>query len=232
MEYMSKSDNKISVALDGPAGAGKSTLAKRAAKHFGLIYVDTGALYRCIGLYAFRRGVDSKDSESVTELLPDIKLDIKYDDTGTQKMILCGEDVTEDIRQPQISTYASDVSAMPPVRSFLLFMQQDMATRYSVVMDGRDIGTVVLPNAGLKVFITADAQVRSKRRFIELSEKGIKTTHDEVHSDMCTRDKNDSEREIAPLKMASDAVLLDTTELNLDQSFDALCELISERFGI
>ncbi|MCL2627212.1 MAG: (d)CMP kinase [Oscillospiraceae bacterium] len=224
--------DKITVALDGPAGAGKSTLAKRAAKFFNLMYVDTGAMYRCIGLYAKQNAVASKDEDGVKALLPSIKLDMKYDENGTQRMILNGDDVTEQIRQPEISTYASDVSAMPDVRSFLLFMQQDMAQRYDVIMDGRDIGTVVLPNAGLKIFITADAMARAKRRFIELEEKGVATTLDEVYNEMCQRDKNDSERAIAPLRQADDALLLDTTELDLEQSFKALCTLISERFQI
>jgi len=224
-----RQDN-ISIALDGPAGAGKSTLAKRAAKHFNFIYVDTGAMYRCIGLYVFRSKVGSKDEKAITGLLPEIKLDIKYDESGAQRMILCGEDVTDEIRLPQISAYASDVSAFPPVRTFLLSMQRDMAERYDVIMDGRDIGTVVLPNAGLKIFITADDKARAKRRYDELLEKGIDTTLEEVYNEMCQRDKNDSERAIAPLKMADDAVLLDTTNLNLEQSFETLCRIISERF--
>ena len=221
-----------SVALDGPAGAGKSTLAKRAALRFNLIYVDTGALYRCIGLFALRRGVASSDEENVTGLLPEIKLEMKYDETGTQRMIMCGEDVTEAIRQPEVSTYASDVSAMPPVREFLFSMQLEMAERYNVIMDGRDIGTVVLPNAGLKVFITAELSARAKRRYLELSEKGIDVTLEKVEAEMKMRDKNDSERAIAPLKQADDAVLLDTTALDFEQSFDALCELIAGRFGL
>jgi len=227
-----KLPQRISIALDGPAGAGKSTLAKRAAKHFNLMYVDTGALYRCIGLFTFRADVDSKDEAAVTKLLPQIVLDMSYDESGLQRMILGGEDVTEEIRLPQISSFASDVSAMPPVRSFLLSMQRDMAERYDVIMDGRDIGTVVLPNAGLKIFITADDTARAKRRYDELIQKGIKTTLEDVHSEMCIRDKNDSERKTAPLKMADGAVLLDTTLLDFEQSFNALCKLISERFHI
>jgi len=222
----------ISIALDGPAGAGKSTLAKRAAKHFNLIYVDTGAMYRCIGLYVLRQNVGSKDEKSIESLLPDIKLDIIYDLSGTQRMILNEKDVTDEIRLPEISTYASDVSAFPSVRVFLLSMQRDMAERYNVIMDGRDIGTVVLPNAGLKIFITADADARSKRRYDELVEKGITVTLEKVHSEMCIRDKNDSERTVAPLKMADDALLLDTTKLDLQQSFEALCKIISERFRL
>ena len=215
-----------SIALDGPAGAGKSTLAKKLAKHFGLIYVDTGALYRCIGLFAYRNNVASKDREGVTALLPQISIEMKYDGTGIQRMLLCGEDVTDAIRMPVISTYASDVSAMPEVRDYLLSMQRDMAEKYDVIMDGRDIGTVVLPNAGLKIFMTADAEVRAKRRYLELVEKGVNTTIEEVLNEMVSRDKNDSEREIAPLKAADDAIILDTTDLDFDKSFIALCKLI------
>ena len=222
---------KRSIALDGPAGAGKSTLAKKTAEHFGLIYVDTGALYRCIGLFVFRRNLSSNDIKSVTDLLPEIKLDMMYDETGVQRMFLCGEDVTDAIRLPEISAYASDVSAMPVVRSFLLKMQRDMAIKYDVIMDGRDIGTVVLPDAGLKIFITADADARAKRRFLELEAKGIDSTFEDVKSAMQIRDKNDSERETAPLKPAGDAVILDTTELDLEDSFAAICKLVSGRFG-
>jgi len=223
-------ENK-SIALDGPAGAGKSTLAKRTAEHFGLIYVDTGALYRCIGLFAYRNNIESRDKSGVIGLLPKISLEMNYDSFGVQRMILNGEDVTDVIRKPEISTYASDVSAMPEVRDFLLKMQRDMAVKYDVLMDGRDIGTVVLPNAGLKVFITADAKVRANRRYIELKEKGIETTFDEVMEAMVIRDKNDSERETAPLKPADDSVLLDTTNMNLDESFVALCDIVNGRFG-
>ena len=221
-----------SVALDGPAGSGKSTLARRTAKHFGFIYVDTGALYRSIGLFAFRNSVASKDRDGVIALLPKIKLEMKYDDSGVQRMILCGDDVTDDIRLPEISTYASDVSAMPEVRAFLLSMQRDMAVKYDVIMDGRDIGTVVLPNAGLKIFITADAEARAKRRYLELIASGVQTTLEEVADAMTVRDRNDSQREAAPLKAADDAVLLDTTNLDLEESFAAICDLISGRFGL
>jgi len=221
-----------SVALDGPAGAGKSTLAKRTAEHFGLIYVDTGALYRCVGLFAFRNNITSTDKDGVVSLLPEIMLEMKYDDAGLQRMILCGEDVTTAIRMPEISKYASDVSAMSEVRDFLLSMQRNMAAKYDVIMDGRDIGTVVLPDAGLKIFITADADARAKRRFSELSEAGVETTLEEVVEAMSARDKNDSQRETAPLKAADDAVLLDTTYLDLDESFEAICDLVSRRFNI
>jgi len=224
--------NNISIALDGPSGAGKSTLAKKTAGHFGFIYVDTGALYRCIGLFALRNNVASKDRENVIKLLPKIKLDMEYDEAGVQRMYLCGEDVTDAIRMPEISAYASDVSAMPEVREFLLKMQRDMADKYNVIMDGRDIGTVVLPDAGLKIFITADADARANRRYLELVAKGVATTFEEVKNAMILRDKNDSERESSPLKAAEDAVILDTTELTFDESFKEICKLISGRFNI
>ena len=222
---------KRSVALDGPSGAGKSTLAKMVAENFGLIYVDTGALYRCIGLFAFRNNVTSTDRKGVSALLPKIKLVMKYDESGVQRMLLCGEDVTEAIRAPEISKYASDVSAMPEVRSFLLTMQRDMAVNYDVIMDGRDIGTVVLPEAGLKIFLTATVEARANRRYLELMGKGVETTLKDVKNAMISRDKNDSEREMAPLKAAQDAIILDTTDLDLNDSFAAVCSLVSGRFG-
>ena len=224
--------NYKSVALDGPSGAGKSTLARKTSKHFGFIYVDTGALYRCIGLFAFRNNVASKDKDGVVSLLPKIRLEMEYDGSGIQRMFLNSEDVTDAIRMPEISTYASDVSAMPEVRGFLLKMQRDMAEKYDVIMDGRDIGTVVLPDAGLKIFITADADARANRRYLELKEKGVETSFEDVKEAMITRDKNDSERDAAPLKAADDAVVLDTTDLNFEESFNAICELVSGRFGL
>jgi len=217
---------KISIALDGPAGAGKSTLAKKTAEHFGIIYVDTGALYRCVGLFAYRNNVDSKDRESVCALLPKITIEMKYDDSGIQRMIMCGEDVTDDIRIPVISSYASDVSAISEVRDFLLSTQRDMAVKYSVLMDGRDIGTVVLPNADLKIFITAAVDARANRRYLELVSRGVNTTFEDVRADMIIRDKNDTERDVAPLKAADDAVILDTTNLDFNESFLAICELV------
>ena len=218
-----------SIALDGPSAAGKSTLARKAAARFGLIYVDTGALYRCIGLHVLRKGVGSKDEAAVSKLLHEIEIDMHYDRDGIQRMKLCGEDVTDEIRAPDVSRYASDVSAMPPVRAFLLEKQRDIAKKHDVIMDGRDIGTVVLPDAGLKVFITANNDARAKRRFLELQAKNIETTLDEVSHDMIVRDRNDSQRAAAPLKSADDAVMLDTTDMDLDESFEALCALISKK---
>lgn len=221
-----------SVAIDGPSGAGKSSIARFAAKKLGFIYVDTGAIYRAVGLFAKMNGVASKDLNGVEALLPRIKIDIEYDDTSLQHMILNGEDVSDKIRTPEISIYASDVSAMPPVRAFLLGMQRDLALRYDVIMDGRDIGTVVLPDASVKIFLTASSEARAKRRFLELQAKGDKSTYDEVLADMRYRDKNDSSREIAPLKPAEDSITLDTTELSLDESIAKVLNIITERLKI
>ena len=221
-----------SIAIDGPSGAGKSTLARLTAKNYGLIYVDTGALYRSVGLFVLRRGVGSKDAESVGRLLPEIRVDMRYDADGLQRMYLGGEDVTGEIRLPQASIYASDVSAMPPVRAFLLATQREMAQKYDVVMDGRDIGTVVLPNAGLKLFLTARPEVRARRRFQELREKNIETSYEDVLRDIVYRDKNDSERAAAPLLAAPDAVLIDTSELDLEQCLKTISALAEARLGL
>jgi cytidylate kinase len=223
---------KKSIAIDGPCGAGKSTLAKMTAKKYGLIYVDTGALYRTVGLHALRHGVGSKDEEKVTALLPRIDIGMRYDAEGVQRMILNGEDVTGEIRSPEASIYASDVSAMKPVRAFLLSMQKEMAEKYDVVMDGRDIGTVVLPDAGLKIFLTAKPEVRAERRLGELREKRVETTYEDVLRDIHYRDKNDSERSAAPLKAAGDAVVLDTTVLTLEECLEAVSSLASEKLGL
>ena len=220
-----------SIALDGPVGAGKSTLARRVAKHFGIIHVDTGALYRCVALFALKNSICYDDDTSIKNLLPKIKIEMKYDNDNNQRMLLNGEDVTDEIRLPEVSMGASTVSAMPAVRDFLLDTQQNMAKKYDVVMDGRDIGTVVLPNAGLKVFLHATPEIRAKRRYNELLEKNIETTYEEVLKDLNTRDKNDSEREVAPLKAADDAVKLDTSDLNFEESVEALCKLVAGRFA-
>ena len=220
-----------SIAIDGPSGAGKSTLARRAAQKFGFIYVDTGAIYRTVGLAAQLAGVDSKDEPGVAALLPGLDIDLRYDAAGVQRMYLNGRDVSRDIRTPQSSIYASDVSAMPPVRAFLLDMQRDMARRHDVIMDGRDIGTVVLPDADLKIFLTASPETRGRRRFAELKEKGQDISLEEVLRDMAERDKNDSMRAAAPLRAAEDAVLVDTSELTLAESIDAVAELVQRRLG-
>lgn len=221
-----------SIAIDGPSGAGKSTLARLTAKKFGLIYVDTGALYRSVGLYALENNVSSKDETAVTKLLPEINIEMRYDNDGLQRMILNGEDVTEKIRTPQASIYASDVSAMVPVRAFLLSMQREMAHKYDVIMDGRDIGTVVLPNAGLKIFLTALPEERARRRFKELMEKNVDTSYDDVLRDIMYRDKNDSERSAAPLKAAPDAVLVDSTGKDLDECLKIIGAFAEEKFGL
>ena len=225
-------EKHISVAIDGPSGAGKSTIARRAAREFGFIYVDTGAIYRTVGLAAQRAGAQSHDEEAVKALLPGLRIDIAYDGEGAQRMLLGGEDVSAEIRTPKSSIYASDVSAMLSVRAFLLEMQRDMAARHDVIMDGRDIGTVVLPDAGLKIFLTASAEARARRRLLELEAKGVKTSFDEVLRDIEYRDKQDSGRAAAPLKRAADAVELDTTALDFEQSFQAVAALIRGRFSL
>ena len=219
-----------SVAIDGPSGAGKSTIAKAAAKRFGFIYVDTGAIYRTVGLAACRAGVSLDDIRGVTALLPGLSIRFDYGPDGTQRMYLNGEDVTGLIRTPEISLYASAVSALPEVRAFLLDMQRDMARTMSVVMDGRDIGTVVLPDAGLKIFLTASVEERAQRRLAELREKGDPSTYEEVLNDMELRDRNDATRAAAPLKAADDAILVDTSALTLEESVDRICSLIEDRF--
>ncbi len=217
---------KISVAIDGPSGAGKSTVAKALAKQFSLVYVDTGAIYRTVGLAAQQAEVASKDAPAVIALLPGLEIDIAYDSTGTQRMLLNGADVSEEIRTPKSSIYASDVSAIPEVRAFLMDMQRSMAEKYSVVMDGRDIGTVVLPDADVKVFLTASAEERARRRWLELQDRGSEASFEEVLRDIEYRDRQDSSRAAAPLKAAEDAVRIDTSKLSFDESVEAVAALI------
>ena len=220
--------NKFSVAIDGPAGAGKSTIAKAAAQKLCFVYVDTGAIYRTVGLAAKRHGYAADDHENVVAMLPSLVIDMRYVD-GVQKMFLNDEDVSEAIRTPEASHYASNVAAMPEVRTYLMDMQRDMAKRYDVLMDGRDIGTVVLPNANLKIFLTASAEERARRRFAQLQEKGTIQPYEEVLAEIIERDKRDSERETAPLKQADDAILLDTSDLTQEQSIQAVIDLIQGR---
>lgn len=220
----------FSVAIDGPSGAGKSTLAKCIASRFGFIYVDTGAIYRTVGLATFRAGVDPHDEKGVEALLPTIEIELCHDSAGGQRMLLGGEDVSDAIRMPEISIYASDVSAMPAVRAFLLDMQRDLALRHNVIMDGRDIGTVVLPDAQLKIFLTAGAQERAKRRLKELEEKGVETTFEQVLADIEYRDSNDSSRSAAPLKPAEDSVAINNSG-SIEDSIARISALISERYG-
>ena len=218
----------ISVAIDGPSGAGKSTIARAAAKRFGFLYVDTGAIYRTVAHAVHLAGKSCTDKEAVRALLPTISVSMGYDENGVQRMLLNGEDVSEAIRLPENSIRTSQVSAMPEVRAFLMDMQRDQAKRFNVVMDGRDIGTVVLPNASLKIFLTASAECRAERRWRELTEKGVETTFDEVLRDIEKRDWNDTHRDTAPLRKAPDAVLVDTSGLTLEESIDAVCDLIRE----
>ena len=220
---------KLSVAIDGPSGAGKSTVARALARQFHLIYVDTGAIYRTVGLAAQRADVSSKDTDAVVALLPGLRIDIRYDSEGAQRMLLNGEDVSTEIRTPRSSIYASDVSAIPAVRAFLMDMQRSMAERYSVVMDGRDIGTVVLPNADIKVFLTASAEERARRRYLELKAKGSQDSYAEVLRDIEYRDLQDSTRAAAPLKPAADAVFIDSSRLTFEESVEAISKLIRER---
>ncbi len=218
-----------SIAIDGPSAAGKSSLAKRCAAAFGFIYVDTGAIYRTVGLAALQNDIDRKDTGEIEKLLPTLSVEIAYNDKGEQRMILNGSDVSHEIRLPEISICASDVSSLPSVRKYLLDMQRSFAEKYNVIMDGRDIGTVVLPNADLKVFLTASAEARAMRRWKELQEKGIVSDFDDVLKDIQYRDHQDSSRASAPLKQAEDAILLDTTDLTFDESFAALSQIIIEK---
>ena len=217
------------VAIDGPSGAGKSTLARALAKELGFVYVDTGAIYRSVGYYAYQRGIDPADGAAVEALLPEIQLEMVYREDGLQHMILNGEDVTKEIRLPEISMYASRVSAIPAVRAFLMAMQRDMARTHSVIMDGRDIGTVVLPQADVKLFLTASAEDRARRRCLELEERGTPEPYEKLLEEMQERDRNDASRSAAPLRPAEDAVILDTTGNTFQQSFDLLLQTIKER---
>lgn len=217
----------ISVAIDGPSGAGKSSLAKRLAADLGYVYVDTGAMYRSIGLYAVRQGVDLHDADVVAALLPGIQLDIRLVE-GVQHVYLNGEDVSEAIRAEEIGMAASAVSAHPQVRAFLLDTQRGLAANQNVLMDGRDIGTVVLPQATVKIFLTASAEARAQRRCKELQEKGQPAELETVLADIRQRDYQDTHREVAPLKQADDAILVDTSDIDFDQSFAVLKRTILE----
>ncbi|MBE6945094.1 MAG: (d)CMP kinase [Ruminococcaceae bacterium] len=218
-----------SIAIDGPAGAGKSTIAKRVASELGFVYVDTGAIYRTVGYHMDLMGIGPKDRDGIERLLDDVNLELCYGEDGLQHMILNGHDVTDEIRTPAMSRIASTISAQPCVREFLLDMQRDLARKNNVIMDGRDIGTVVLPCADVKIFLTASPEVRATRRLKDLERKGEKTTHKAVLADIIQRDHQDSTRAIAPLKQAEDAILLDTSELNLEQAIQAVIALVRQR---
>lgn len=217
-----------SVALDGPSGAGKSTIAKRIAKKRDIVYVDTGAMYRAIGLYMLRSSIDTKDVQTVTENLCNVNITLGYED-GTQKIYLNGEDVSRAIRQNEVSMAASNVSAIQAVRTFLLETQRSLAKKQSVIMDGRDIGTVVLPDAEVKIFITADTKVRAERRYKELIEKGQNVDFDTIVKEIEERDYQDSHRRAAPLKLAEGGIMLDTSALGFEESVEAVNEIIEKR---
>ena len=217
---------QYAVAIDGPSGAGKSTLARAAAERLGILYVDTGAIYRTIGLYVQRRGIDPKDTAAVLAALPDIRIGMDHDADGMQRMLLNGEDVTANIRLPEISMYASAVSAIQGVRDFLMEMQRSLARERSVIMDGRDIGTVVLPDADVKIFLYADVEVRAKRRELELRQRGTPKPYEEVLREMEERDYNDTHRAAAPLRAADDAIMVDTSSMDFDASLALLLDVI------
>ena len=217
----------IRIAIDGPGGAGKSSVAKAVSKALGIIYVDTGALYRNIGLYMLRNGIPTSDAAAVTEALKNITLELKFVD-GKQIILLCGEDMGDAIRTPEVSMAASAVSAIGAVREYLLEMQKRTARENSVIMDGRDIGTVIIPDAEIKIFLTASAEARAKRRFDELTAKGVNTTYDDVYREMVERDKNDSTRDIAPCVKADDAILLDNSDMTAEETVSAVVDIVAE----
>jgi cytidylate kinase len=221
----------IRIAIDGPSGAGKSTLAQAAAAALGCIYVDTGAIYRTIGLHIWKCGADPANTEAVAAELPRLQVELRYENSR-QRMFLNGRDVTEEIRLPEVSQHTSSVSAIPAVRSYLLEMQRELARTHSVVMDGRDIGTVVLPDAEVKIFLTASAQARAHRRMLELERRGTPQPYEEVLREIEERDWRDTHRSAAPLQQAADAVLLDTTTLNFQESLDALLKIVQERGNV
>ncbi len=220
----------IQIAIDGPSGAGKSSLARRLAKELGYLYVDTGAMYRAIGLYMLRAGVDTSDAAAVLPRLGEVRLELKYLD-GTQHVFLNGEDVSEEIRREEVSMAASSVSAHQGVRDFLTETQRSIAQRNNVLMDGRDIGTIILPNAQIKIFLTASAEERARRRTRELREKGQPAEYEEVLADIRRRDYNDSHRAAAPLRQAKDAVLVDTSDDDFEAAYQKLYRLIQGRLG-
>ena len=219
------------VALDGPAGAGKSSIAKRAAKALGFIYVDTGALYRTIGLAATRAQVEPVDSLQLDKLLEEIKVELTFSKDTGQIVLLNGEDVSDEIRTPEASMMASKISAVPKVRAYLLDLQRNMAKENNVIMDGRDIGTVVLPDAQVKIFLTASPEARAGRRYKELIEKGMSVKYEDILSDVIERDYNDTHRDVAPLKPAEDSITVDTTELDFEQSVEAILDVIQNRIN-
>ena len=222
----------ISIAIDGPAGAGKSTIAKRLAKELGYYYVDTGAIYRTVAYFMDLLGIAPKDVDGVSRYIDELTIEIEYDEEGQQHMIMNGMDVSDDIRTPDISQKSSLISAHAVVRDMLLDMQRDVAKKHNVIMDGRDIGTVVLPRANVKIFLTASAEVRAQRRFAELQAKGSKDTFEKVLAEIKQRDHQDSTREIAPLKQAKDAVLVDTSGMDVDAVVAHIRALVAQKVGV
>ena len=220
----------IRIAIDGPGGAGKTTLSKGIAKKLGIVYVDTGAMYRTVGLYVRDRGYSWEDTAAVIALLPEIHIEVRFED-GVQNIYLNGVNPGDRIRQPEISMYASGVSKIPEVRAFLLETQKDIARKNSVIMDGRDIGTVILPDADLKLFMTASPETRAKRRYLELLEKGQQVTFEQVMEEMMARDAQDAGREIAPAIPAEDAIMYDNSGLTFEESLEALYTFICEKLG-
>ena len=223
---------KISIAIDGPAGAGKSTIAKRLAAELGYHYVDTGAIYRTVAYFMDLLGVSPKDVDGVERYIDELTIEIEYDEDGKQHMIMNGMDVTDDIRTQDISQKASLVSAHAVVREVLLDMQRDMAKNYDVIMDGRDIGTVVLPKASVKIFLTATPEVRAQRRCDELIAKGQKAKYDTILKEIKQRDYQDTHREIAPLKLARDSIKVDTSDMDIDQVVAHIRNIIREKIGV
>ena len=217
----------LNVAIDGPAGAGKSTVAREVAARHGILYLDTGALYRAIGLFALEKGADTRDEAAIEALLPEIEVSLRFEE-GEQHILLCGRDVSDEIRTPDVSMAASDVSAIPAVREFLLALQRDIASENDCVMDGRDIGTVILPDADIKIYLTASAEERARRRVAQLAEKGIEADYSAIVEDIKRRDENDSTREISPLKPAPDAVVVDSTDMTFEQVVSYISGMIGE----
>ena len=221
----------IQIAIDGPGGAGKSTVAKGVAAKLGIVYVDTGALYRTVGYYVREQGIDPHDRAAVAACLPRITIEVKYEN-GVQRVYLNGEDLGDAIRTPEMSMYASAVSAIGEVREFLLETQKDIARKNSVIMDGRDIGTVILPDADVKIFMTASAECRARRRYNELLAKGVEVRYEDVLNEMNERDKNDSTREIAPATAAPDAILLDNSDMTIEENIDTIIAIVKRKTNV
>ena len=222
----------IAIAIDGPAGAGKSTIARLTAKKLGYLYVDTGALYRTVGYAAWQRGIDPADPDRVAAMLPEITVDLRFDQDGVQQTLLNGENVSAEIRSPEMSRYASQVSAHKAVRDYLLWLQRKLAKEHNVIMDGRDIGTTVLPDANLKIYLTATPEDRARRRFDEYLSKGVSVDYDKLLNDIKQRDYDDSHREISPMRRAEDAKLVDTSGNTLEESLELMEAMIRRHLGI